>query len=293
MTVTWLSPASMGAVTAGLVWLPEPLPSCPLVVSPSSGAGGAVAVVELGGVAVADHGDLVARGVDRCGGAGVGLVARTGAVLTVGGVTVGAGRRCRRTRLQWWTRRVVLPSPMTVTWLPEASTGAVAPASVWLPAPVPSWPTGVVPGLGPSVSPAVAELDAVVARAGRGCCRHRSRSPGCPRRRPVRRRRRRSGCPNRCRRAVGVVPAGYAAGPGGRAAVAVRGWSRLVAVADHGDLVAGGRRPVRRRQRRSGCRAGPVLAVGGVSGCGTAGAGRCCRPRSGRSRRCCCRPRSR
>ena len=37
---------------------------------------------------------------------------------------------------------LVLPSPITVTWLSEASTGAVAPASVWLPDPVPSSPGG-------------------------------------------------------------------------------------------------------------------------------------------------------
>ena len=33
---------------------------------------------------------------------------------------------------------MLLPSPMTVTWLPVASTGATASTPVWLPAPVPS-----------------------------------------------------------------------------------------------------------------------------------------------------------
>ena len=48
----------------------------------------------------------------------------------------------RPSRSRRWTCRpmdsLVLSVPMTVTWLPEASTGAVAPASVWLPEPVPS-----------------------------------------------------------------------------------------------------------------------------------------------------------
>ena len=86
--------------------------------------GGAV----VGLVAVTDHRHLVAGGVDRCHCAGVGLVARAGAVLA---------RRCwspecRRPEAPPWSEELVsllLPSPITVTWLPEASTGAVAPAS--------------------------------------------------------------------------------------------------------------------------------------------------------------------
>ena len=83
------------------------------------------------GVAVTDHGDLVVGSVHRCGRAGIGLVARSGAVLPGGAVGSGAGRTvapacrcCRRRRLS---------SPITVTWLSEASTGAVASPSVWLP----------------------------------------------------------------------------------------------------------------------------------------------------------------
>ena len=103
--------------------------------SPGGGVAGVIGGVA--GVAVADHGDLVAGRVDRGGGGRGGLVPRAGAVLR-----------------RWWCRRselpaapfgaVVelawLPSPMTVTWLPEPSTGTVAAASVWLPEPVPSAP---------------------------------------------------------------------------------------------------------------------------------------------------------
>ena len=179
-------------------------------------AAAAVGAGVLGGVAVADHGDLVAGGVDRGGGAGVGLVARSGAVLAVGGVAVGAARRSRCRR---WSVSAVLPSPMTVTWLPEASTGAVAPG------------VGLVARSG-----AVLAVGGVTARSRRSepaasrcvgwtrrCCRHRSRSPGCPRRRPVRSASASVWLPDPVPSWPSVVSPPPE--PAGRAAAGARGWS--------------------------------------------------------------------
>jgi hypothetical protein len=45
----------------------------------------------------------------------------------------------------------VLPSPTTVTWLPDAPTGALAPAAVWFPDPFPLWPL-VLPFPAPPVA---------------------------------------------------------------------------------------------------------------------------------------------
>ena len=97
MTVTWLPEASTGAVTASPLWLPETVPSSPVVVAPA---------VSEPPVEVSPE--------------------------------------------DW----LVLSVPMTVTWLPEASTGAVTASPVWLPDTMPSWPD-VLPGS--SAEAAVAE----------------------------------------------------------------------------------------------------------------------------------------
>jgi hypothetical protein len=50
---------------------------------------------------------------------------------------------------------LVLPSPITVTWLAPASTGATAVGEVWFPEPVPSWPLVVSPPELPPAAPLV------------------------------------------------------------------------------------------------------------------------------------------
>ena len=110
-----------------------------------------VARLYVGHLAVTDDGRLVAGRVDRGVGLGVGLVARA------------VGRRSRPWCLQRSSSPALvppelalsleLPSPITVTWLSEASTGAVAPASVWLPDPLPPSPE-VLSGPEDAVEPA-------------------------------------------------------------------------------------------------------------------------------------------
>ena len=169
ITVTWFSPASTGALAAGSVWLPDPLPSSPLVVLPS------VAPVDSPSVGVS----------------------------------------------------AVLPSPITVTWLPVASTGAAAPASVWLPDPLPSVPDVSLPAPPcPLVSGGgLTTVGVAVTDDGHLVTRRVDRSRG-------------GGIGLVARERAVVTVCRVSARAAGGAAVGRR-CSRGVAVTDDGDLVAG------------------------------------------------------
>ena len=241
-------------------------------------------VSRLRRVAVADDGHLVVAGVDRGGGGGVGLVARSVAVLAV--VVLPAVAPVVSPSVV--VLSAVLPSPMTVTWFSPASTGAVAPASVWLPEPLPSSPDVVFPA--PSDVP-VPPLPSVVLSRGVAVADHGDLVAGRVDRGD--RDRGRSGCP----RAGAVGPRGGVP-PASPESVPETGCpSSLptggVAVADDGHLVARGVHRCGRARIRLVARAGAVLAAGGVTSA-RAGSGvprvrprgrRRCRP-AGRRPRC-------
>ena len=159
MTVTWLSPVSTGAETAGSVWLPDPLPSSPEVSLPAVAPLVSPSVVVFSAVLPSP---MTVTWFSPAS-TGAAAPARSGCPIRC---RPRPRSRCRRSAPLVSPSVVVfsavLPSPITVTWLPVASTGAAAPASVWLPDPVPSVPDVVLPVPLSAPSPAAGPSPAVV-----------------------------------------------------------------------------------------------------------------------------------
>src|SRR5680860_651428 len=146
--VIWLPEASTGVVASGSVWLPDPVPFWPSVQSVS---------------------ELLAERPSALSGPEPEPVLLFTSPITVTGLpeastgVVASGSVWLPDPVPFWPSVesvsellaeppsalsgpepepvVLFPSPIPVTWLPEASTGVVASGSVWLPDPVPFWPS--------------------------------------------------------------------------------------------------------------------------------------------------------